>query len=69
MGATAHYVTPDLDAGPIICQDVTSISHLDSISDMKRKGKDVEKIVLAKAVWEHINHKIITHQNKTVVFS
>lgn len=69
MGATAHYVTADLDAGPIICQDVIPISHLDSIADMKRKGKDIEKIVLANAVWEHINHKIITYQNKTVIFS
>ena len=69
MGATAHYVTPDLDAGPIIHQDVIPISHLDSISDMKRKGKDIEKIVLANAVWAHINHKIITYQNKTVIFS
>lgn len=69
VGATAHYVTPDLDAGPIIYQDVISISHLDSVSDMKRKGKDIEKIVLANAVWAHINHRIITCKNRTVVFS
>ena len=69
MGATAHYVTAELDAGPIIHQDVIPISHVDSISDMKRKGRDIEKIVLATAVWSHINHKIITHQNKTVVFN
>ena len=69
MGATSHYVTPDLDAGPIIYQDVIPISHLDSIADMKRKGKDIEKIVLSKAIWAHINHKIITYQNRTVIFS
>jgi len=69
MGATAHYVTAELDAGPIITQDVISISHNDSIKDMKRKGKDIEKIVLANAIWAHINNKIITYQNRTVVFA
>ncbi len=69
IGATGHYVTPDLDAGPIIYQDVISISHNDSISDMKRKGKDIEKIVFANAIWSHFNHKIITYQNKTVIFN
>lgn len=68
MGATSHYITEELDAGPIIAQDVISISHMDSIRDMKRKGKDIEKTVLAKGVWAHINHKIITYKNKTVVF-
>jgi len=69
MGATAHYVTEDLDAGPIIVQDIIPISHNDSINEMKRKGKDVEKRVLAQAVWEHINHKVIPYKNKTIVFS
>jgi formyltetrahydrofolate deformylase len=68
MGATAHYVTEMLDEGPIIAQDVTPISHRDSIADMKRKGRDVEKIVLANAIWSHINHNILTYKNKTVVF-
>lgn len=68
MGATGHYVTADLDEGPIISQDITQISHRDNIADMKRKGRDIEKIVLAKAIWSHINHKVIVHQNKTVVF-
>lgn len=68
MGATAHYVTEELDAGPIIVQDVIPISHRDSISDMKRKGKDIEKIVLAKAIWAHINHRVIMYKNKTVIF-
>lgn len=69
MGATGHYVTADLDAGPIIRQGVIPISHVDSVSDMKRKGKDIEKIVLADAIWAHINHKIMTYKNRTVVFS
>lgn len=69
MGATAHYVTEELDAGPIITQDVNPISHVDSIADMKRKGKDIEKIVFAKAIWAHLNHKILTYKNKTVVFN
>jgi formyltetrahydrofolate deformylase len=68
MGATAHYVTADLDEGPIIAQDVISISHRDSISDMKRKGRNIEKIVLANACWAHINHKVLSYNNKTVVF-
>lgn len=68
MGATAHYVTEELDAGPIIKQDVISISHLDSISDMKRKGKDIEKIVFANAIYAHMNFKILTYKNKTVIF-
>ena len=69
MGATAHYATEELDAGPIIRQGVIPISHVDSIAGMKRKGKDIEKIVLADAVWSHINHKIIPYKNKTVVFT
>lgn len=68
IGATSHYVTEDLDAGPIIAQDVIPISHRDSIHDMKRKGRDIEKVVLAKAVFAHINHKVLSYKNKTVVF-
>ncbi len=68
MGATAHYVTAELDAGPIIYQDVTPITHKDSIKDLKRKGKDIEKIVLSKAIWSHLNNKIISFRNKTLVF-
>jgi len=68
MGATAHYVTADLDEGPIIAQDVIPISHRDSISELKRKGKDIEKMVLAKAVWSHITSNVLTYKNKTVVF-
>lgn len=68
MGATAHYVTADLDEGPIITQDVIPISHRDSISDMKRKGRNIEKIVLANACWAHLNHQVLSYNNKTVVF-
>ena len=68
MGATAHYVTADLDEGPIITQDVIPISHRDSITDMKRKGRNIEKIVLANAVWSHLNHQVLSYNNKTVVF-
>ncbi len=68
MGATAHYVTADLDEGPIISQDVISISHRDSLKDLKRKGRNIEKIVLADAIWSHINHNVLTYKNKTVIF-
>lgn len=68
MGATAHYATEDLDEGPIIVQDVIPISHRDSIKDMKRKGKDIEKQVLSEAVWAHLNYNVLTYKNKTVVF-
>lgn len=68
MGATAHYVTSELDEGPIISQDLISISHRDSITDLKRKGKDIEKVVLAKAVWSHFNSKVLCYKNRTVVF-
>ncbi|MCL4106473.1 UNVERIFIED_CONTAM: hypothetical protein GTU68_030431 [Idotea baltica] len=68
MGATAHYVTAELDEGPIITQDVIHISHRDSIHDMKRKGRNIEKIVLANACWAHLNHQVLSFNNKTVVF-
>jgi formyltetrahydrofolate deformylase len=68
VGATSHYVTSDLDAGPIIEQDVIRINHRDSVDDLIRKGRDVEKLVLARAIWAHINHRILVYNNKTVVF-
>lgn len=68
IGATSHYVTADLDAGPIIAQDVVSVSHTDSIDDLVRKGRDLEKIVFARAVWNHVNHKVLVWQNRTIVF-
>jgi len=68
IGATSHYVTPDLDAGPIIEQGITRVSHRDTVEDMIRKGRDVERVVLAKAVYQHINRKILVLNNRTVVF-
>ena len=69
IGATSHYVTTDLDAGPIIEQDIVRISHKDSIADLVYKGQDLEKIVLSRAVEKHIDRKILTYRNKTVVFN
>jgi formyltetrahydrofolate deformylase len=68
IGATCHYVTPDLDAGPIIEQDVMRISHNDTVEDMVRLGKDVEKMVLAHGVRKHLEDKVLLHGNKTIVF-
>ena len=68
IGATSHYVTADLDEGPIIEQDVRRISHKDSVKDLIRTGKDLEKVVLARAIWLEIQHKILPFKNKTVVF-
>ena len=68
IGATSHYVTTDLDAGPIIEQNITRISHRDSVASLVHKGQDLEKIVLSHAVELHIEHKILTYGNKTVLF-
>ncbi len=68
IGATAHYVTEELDQGPIIEQDVARVSHRDSVDDLVRKGKDLEKIVLARAVGLHLRHRVLVYKNKTVVF-
>ena len=68
IGATAHYATAELDCGPIIQQDVDRISHRDSVATMLRKGKDLERIVLAKAVTAHLTNRVIVRNNKTVVF-
>jgi formyltetrahydrofolate deformylase len=69
IGATSHYVTDELDTGPIIEQDITHVSHNDCVEDLIRKGKDVEKIVLSKAIWKHLNRKILVHNNRTIVFA
>jgi len=69
IGATSHYVTSDLDAGPIIEQDVVRITHKDSIKDLVNKGRDLEKIVLSRAVLKHIERKVLTYKNKTIIFS
>lgn len=68
IGATAHFATEDLDEGPIITQDVTHISHRDSVPDLVRKGKDLEKIVLAHAVYLHLERRVLVYGNKTVIF-
>lgn len=68
IGATSHYVTSDLDAGPIIDQDVTHISHKDTVEELIKKGRDLEKIVLSHAVEKHIERKILAYKNRTVVF-
>ncbi|MEZ0388491.1 MAG: formyltetrahydrofolate deformylase [Verrucomicrobium sp.] len=69
IGATSHYVTAALDQGPIIHQDVMRVSHEDSVADLVRLGKDLEKTVLAKALWWHVTDKVLVYHNKTVVFS
>ena len=69
IGATSHYVTTELDAGPIIEQDVVRITHKDTVEDLVNKGKDLEKIVLSRAVQKHIERKVLAYKNKTVRFS
>lgn len=68
IGATCHYVTAELDAGPIIDQDVIRVGHDDTIPDMVRKGRDIEKVVLARGLRWHLENRILVHGNKTVVF-
>lgn len=68
IGATCHYVTNELDAGPIIEQDVCRISHKDTVTDLVNKGKDLEKIVLSRGVQKHIERKVLVYKNKTVIF-
>ena len=69
IGATSHYVTTELDAGPILEQDVVRITHKDTVEDLVNKGKDLEKIVLSRAVQKHIERKVLAYKNKTVIFS
>lgn len=69
IGATSHYVTPELDAGPIIEQDITRITHRDSIEDLVRKGQDLEKIVLSHAIEFHLKRRVLVYKNKTILFS
>ncbi len=68
IGATSHYATEELDQGPIIEQDVTRVSHRDSVQDLIMKGRDLEKVVLARAVSLHLAHRVLVYGNKTVVF-
>jgi formyltetrahydrofolate deformylase len=69
IGATCHYVTAELDAGPIIEQDVIRIDHSDQVEDYVRYGKDIEKTVLARGLRFHLEDRVLVHGNKTVVFS
>ena len=68
VGATSHYVTEDLDEGPIIAQGVTPVSHSDTVHDFVRKGRALEQSVLSRAVWLHLNRRTLVHANRTVVF-
>lgn len=69
IGATAHYVTEELDGGPIIEQDVQRVTHRDNVDNLKRIGRTIERVVLARAVKWHIEDRVLVHQNKTVVFN
>lgn len=69
IGATSHYVTTELDAGPIIEQDVARVTHKDTVKSFVHKGEDLEKIVLSRAVEKHIDRKVLVYKNKTIVFS
>ena len=68
IGATSHYVTKDLDEGPIIDQDIIRISHKDSVDDLVRKGRDLERMILARALYYHAQHRILVHGKKTIIF-
>jgi formyltetrahydrofolate deformylase len=68
IGATAHYVTEELDAGPIIEQDVVRVSHRQSVQELERIGQDIERVVLARAVKWHLEDRVLVHENRTVVF-
>ncbi len=69
IGATSHYVTSDLDEGPIIEQEITKVSHIHNVQDFILKGRDLEKIVLSRAIKHHIERKVLVYNNKTVIFA
>lgn len=69
IGATSHYVTSELDAGPIIEQDVVRVTHQDDVRDLVRKGRDLEKTVLSRAIYSHLERKVLVYDNRTVVFA
>lgn len=69
IGATSHYVSADLDQGPIIEQDVVRVSPRDTVEDLVQKGRDLEKVVLSRAVRWHLENRVLVYQNKTVVFA
>jgi formyltetrahydrofolate deformylase len=68
IGATAHYVTSDLDEGPIIEQDVARVTHRDDVPELTRRGRDLETVVLARAVRAHVERRVLVFNNRTVVF-
>ena len=68
IGATCHYVTADLDAGPIIEKDVIRVDHGDSVENLVRKGRDIEKVTLARGLRWHLEGRVLVHGNRTVVF-
>ena len=68
IGATSHYVTKELDAGPIIAQSTANISHKDRVEDLVRKGRDIEKVVLSMGIWYHVNRRILSYGNRTIIF-
>ena len=68
IGATAHYVTEELDEGPIIEQDVQRVGHRDTIADLERVGRDLERVVLARAVRRELDDRVLVHEGRTVVF-
>jgi formyltetrahydrofolate deformylase len=69
IGATSHYVTAELDAGPIIAQDIIRVSHADSINDLIRKGRDLEKVILSRSIWHHLQRQVLVFQNRSIVFT
>ena len=69
VGATSHYITEELDSGPIIEQDVIKVNYDDSVKDLVRKGQDLEKRVLSNAIWSHINREILIYENRTITFN
>ena len=69
IGATSHYVTKELDAGPIIAQDVAKITHKESVKELILKGKDLEKLVLSRGIALHLQYKILPYGNKTIIFN
>jgi formyltetrahydrofolate deformylase len=68
IGATSHYATEDLDEGPIIDQSVVRVDHRDTVEDLVRKGRDIERLVLARGVRLHVDHRVIVHGRRTIVF-
>ena len=68
IGATSHYVTKELDEGPIIEQETVHVKYNEKLSDLIRKGRDLEKIVLSRAIWHHLEHRVMVYKNKTIIF-